>query len=49
MTDVQRWKRAPEGWLLPWTCEWQFWQERLITRGLALPPCSAAAAVPLAL
>jgi hypothetical protein len=28
----QRWKRAPEGLLLPWIMEWQFWQERPVMR-----------------
>ena len=41
-----RWKRAPDGWLLPWICEWQFWHERPMTRALSIPPgCCAAAAV----
>ena len=32
MAAGQRWKRAPEGWLLPWMFEWQLRQARLNTR-----------------
>jgi hypothetical protein len=45
LLDLQRWNRAPDGWLLPWICVWQFWHERLMMRALCVPPCKAAAAV----